>query len=122
MHKDQDPLDIRDPIQDTAQFFGRTREITDILRLIQSGQHVSIIGGPKVGKSSLLHRLVQVGSETPGASFVLIDLPSITTLAEFYGRVMATTAITTTRLCAMRRLTRCGRWRPIVLQNRFNEC
>ena len=43
------------PVGATSGFYGRTGELRRILNCMQRGQSVAVIGGPQVGKTSLLY-------------------------------------------------------------------
>lgn len=62
----QNPYNYNSPVQNTADFFGRTSIISKIYSRIGAGrpQSVSIVGDPKIGKSSLLWYLAQPETKT----------------------------------------------------------
>ena len=47
------------PVGATSGFYGRTGELRRILNCMQRGQSVGVIGGPQVGKTSLLYQIRQ---------------------------------------------------------------
>lgn len=51
------PFFHRGPVRDPAYFFGREREIRFAVDLLGQGQHVSITGARRLGKTSLLFHL-----------------------------------------------------------------
>jgi AAA+ ATPase superfamily predicted ATPase len=48
-----------EPTTARAQFFGRQREIRQVLNLLHNGQSVSIVGPTRIGKTSLLAQIAQ---------------------------------------------------------------
>ena len=66
-------------IKSSAKFFGRKEEIHHIINRLRNMQSVSIVGEQRIGKSSLLYHLHQIGSEKLGLSyrFVYIDLQDV---------------------------------------------
>lgn len=53
-----DLFDVTGPVSDDAQFFGRRAEATDLARQLQSGQIRSILGIRKLGKTSIVNRVI----------------------------------------------------------------
>ncbi|NNJ11009.1 AAA family ATPase [Chloroflexales bacterium ZM16-3] len=53
------PFFHRGPIRDPAYFFGRERELRQILNLLRGGQCISIVGPRRIGKTSLLMHLAR---------------------------------------------------------------
>ena len=47
------------PVGATSGFYGRSGELRRILNCIQRGQSLAIVGGPQVGKTSLLYQIRQ---------------------------------------------------------------
>lgn len=54
----QDPFDITGPVANDSQFFGRRTEAQELARKLQLGQIRSCFGIRKIGKTSILHRVV----------------------------------------------------------------
>jgi tetratricopeptide (TPR) repeat protein len=55
--QDFDPYDIRDPVSDAVNFFGRESLTDEILNALKLGQRLGLFGLHKMGKSSVLYRL-----------------------------------------------------------------
>jgi hypothetical protein len=53
-----DPFDVTGPVSDDANFFGRRDEAIDIARKLQRGQIRSCLGIRKIGKTSIINRIV----------------------------------------------------------------
>ncbi|HEY9127432.1 MAG TPA: AAA-like domain-containing protein [Acidobacteriaceae bacterium] len=54
----QDPFDITGPVASDAQFFGRRTEAQELARKLQNGQIRSCFGIRKIGKTSIMHRIL----------------------------------------------------------------
>ena len=82
------PYAERGMIRDRTAFFGRTRELSEILSRLFSMQSVSVVGERRIGKSSFLYHLTQTGSDQLGNDFLLryLDLQSVLSSEEFYER------------------------------------
>lgn len=69
----QDPFDITGPVAHDNQFFGRRDEAVDLARKLQKGQIKSSFGMRKIGKTSIMHRVLgEVGSNYDSA-VVFVD-------------------------------------------------
>lgn len=69
----QDPFDVTGPVADDAQFFGRRTEAQELARKLQAGHIRSCFGIRKIGKTSILHRvLAEIKSNHDGIT-VFID-------------------------------------------------
>lgn len=53
-----DPFDITGPVSDDNQFYGRRTEAQDLARKLSAGQIRSCLGIRKIGKTSLLNRII----------------------------------------------------------------
>lgn len=53
-----DPFDVTGPVSDDANFFGRRDEAIDLARKLQRGQIRSCLGIRKIGKTSIINRVV----------------------------------------------------------------
>jgi hypothetical protein len=53
-----DPFDITGPVSDDSNFFGRRDEALDLARKLQRGQIRSCLGIRKIGKTSIINRIV----------------------------------------------------------------
>jgi DNA-binding winged helix-turn-helix (wHTH) protein len=56
----ENPFFHRGPIRDPAYFYNREREVNQILKMLDKGQSVSIVGPRKIGKTSLLLHVSQL--------------------------------------------------------------
>ena len=74
-------------IRDGNQFFGRIREIREILSRVATLQSVSLVGERSIGKSSLMFSLTRYGSgllDDSTIEFHYLDLQPLTAAEEFY--------------------------------------
>lgn len=69
----QDPFDITGPVANDAQFFGRRSEAQELARKLQSGQIRSCFGIRKIGKTSILHRILGEIKENYDSVTIFID-------------------------------------------------
>lgn len=53
-----DPFDVTGPVSDDSQFYGRRTEAQTIARQLQLGQVKSLLGIRKIGKTSILNRII----------------------------------------------------------------
>jgi len=81
------PFFHRGPIHDPRYFFGRQREVRQILSLLANMQNVSVAGPPRIGKTSLLlhlgHSASNLEKRMPDGSrvvFVYVSLEGLTDL------------------------------------------
>jgi len=56
------PFFHRGPIRDPRYFFGRQRELREVLGLLVNMQNVAVVGPARIGKTSLLLHLTRAGS------------------------------------------------------------
>ncbi|WP_157597976.1 MULTISPECIES: hypothetical protein [unclassified Rhizobacter] len=68
-----DPFDVTGPVSDDARFFGRRTEALDIARQLQGGQIRSSLGIRKIGKTSILNRILYEAKVNHGSVCVMID-------------------------------------------------
>lgn len=54
----QDPFDVTGPVANDTQFFGRRAEAQDLARKLHAGHIRSCFGIRKIGKTSILHRVL----------------------------------------------------------------
>ncbi len=71
-----DVFDVTGPVADDLQFYGRREETRDLAKKLQSGQIRSCFGIRKIGKTSVLHRVVHEVRESYDCSTFLIDAES----------------------------------------------
>lgn len=69
----QDPFDVTGPVANDSQFFGRRTEAQELARKLQKGQIRSCFGIRKIGKTSVLHRVLLEIKENYEAVTVFID-------------------------------------------------
>jgi hypothetical protein len=68
-----DPFDVTGPVSDDARFFGRRSEALDIARQLRGGQIRSSLGIRKIGKTSILNRVLHETKTNLGCLCVMID-------------------------------------------------
>ncbi len=68
-----DPFDVTGPVCDDARFFGRRSESVDIARQLQSGQIKSCLGIRKIGKTSVLSRVLHEVESSHDCLSIVID-------------------------------------------------
>ncbi|MBP6786316.1 MAG: AAA-like domain-containing protein [Candidatus Promineofilum sp.] len=94
------PFTYGNPISDPARFFGRSREVEQVFNRLRNaeGESSSIVGGRRIGKSSLLNYLAhpdvrrRYGMDPQQALFVYVDLQMVdgqTTPARLWQRLLA---------------------------------
>lgn len=69
----QDPFDVTGPVANDAQFFGRRSEAQELARKLQSGHIRACFGIRKIGKTSILHRVLAELKDNYDAVTVFID-------------------------------------------------
>lgn len=69
----QDPFDVTGPVANDAQFFGRRAEAQELARKLQSGHIRSCFGIRKIGKTSILHRVLAELKDNYDAATIFID-------------------------------------------------
>ncbi|CAN7724423.1 hypothetical protein [Pseudomonas umsongensis] len=68
-----DPFDVTGPVSDDARFFGRRTEALDIARQLRNGQIRSSLGIRKIGKTSILNRILHEARTHQDCVCVMID-------------------------------------------------
>jgi len=68
-----DPFDITGPVSGDLHFFGRRTEAQDLARKLRHGQIRSALGIRKIGKTSILNRIVSDARESYPCTCVMID-------------------------------------------------
>lgn len=58
------PFTVGTPVRKKENFVGRSRELSSILSRLNSGNPISIVGRPRIGKSSLLYYLEAMGPDS----------------------------------------------------------
>ena len=68
-----DPFDVTGPVSDDTRFFGRRTEALDIARQLRNGQIRSSLGIRKIGKTSILNRILNEALTSHECICVMID-------------------------------------------------
>jgi len=68
-----DPFDVTGPVSSDDQFYGRRTEALDLARKLQTGQIRSCMGIRKIGKTSILNRIVHETKENHTCLCIMID-------------------------------------------------
>jgi len=68
-----DPFDVTGPVSDDARFFGRRTEAMDIARQLRSGQIRSSLGIRKIGKTSILNRVLHEAKSADDCLCIMVD-------------------------------------------------
>ncbi|NWD73742.1 ATP-binding protein [Pseudomonas gingeri] len=68
-----DPFDVTGPVSDDARFFGRRTEALDIARQLRNGQIRSSLGIRKIGKTSILNRILHEARTHQDCVCVMVD-------------------------------------------------
>lgn len=69
----QDPFSVTGPVLADADFFGRRNNAIDTLRQLQSGRIISMFGLRKLGKTSLINRVVTLARDAGAPRVAMID-------------------------------------------------
>jgi len=68
-----DPFDVTGPVSDDSRFFGRRTEAQDIARQLQKGQVRACLGIRKIGKTSILNRVLAESRVSHGSITAMVD-------------------------------------------------
>ncbi|UFT94996.1 hypothetical protein [Pectobacterium carotovorum] len=68
-----DPFDVTGPVSDDARFFGRRSEALDIARQLRNGQIRSSLGIRKIGKTSILNRILHETRAYQDCISIMVD-------------------------------------------------
>lgn len=68
-----DPFSVTGPVSADADFFGRKTNATDTLRQLERGGIISLFGIRKVGKTSLINRVINLAREGRTLNVAMID-------------------------------------------------
>lgn len=68
-----DPFDVTGPVSDDTRFFGRRTEALDIARQLRNGQIRSSLGIRKIGKTSILNRILHEALTGHDCICVMVD-------------------------------------------------
>lgn len=69
----QDPFDVTGPVANDAQFFGRRTEAQELARKLQAGNIRACFGIRKIGKTSILHRVLSEMKNNYDAVTLFVD-------------------------------------------------
>lgn len=69
----QDPFSVTGPVLADADFFGRRNNAIDTLRQLQGGRILSLFGLRKLGKTSLINRVVTLARDAGAPRVAMID-------------------------------------------------
>lgn len=76
-----DPFSLTGPVHEDADFFGRKANATDTLRHLEHGAILSFFGIRKIGKTSLINRVISLARSTKSLNVAMIDC----SVEAFYG-------------------------------------
>lgn len=68
-----DPFDVAGPVSDDSQFYGRRSEAIDLARILQTGQIRTLLGIRKIGKTSMLNRIIDETRSNYQSICIMID-------------------------------------------------
>jgi hypothetical protein len=68
-----DPFSLTGPVLADSEFFGRRNSAIEILRQLQNARIVSLFGIRKIGKTSLINRIVNLAREGGNPKVAMID-------------------------------------------------
>ena len=68
-----DPFDVTGPVSDDQNFFGRREEAIDLARKLQTGQIRACFGIRKVGKTSIINRVIREMRTSHDCITVMMD-------------------------------------------------
>ncbi len=68
-----DPFDVTGPVSDDANFYGRRDEAIELARKLQKGQIRSCLGIRKVGKTSIINRVLHEIQTAHDCTCVMVD-------------------------------------------------
>lgn len=68
-----DPFDVTGPVADDSQFYGRREQAIQMAKRLQQGQIRSVFGIRKIGKTSILHRIMKETTKSYDCTAILID-------------------------------------------------
>jgi hypothetical protein len=68
-----DSFQVTGPVSDDSDFFGRREQANDLLRQLQAGRIAALFGLRKVGKTSMLNRVIDLASMAGSPKVAMID-------------------------------------------------
>jgi hypothetical protein len=93
----QDPFDVTGPVDSDAQFFGRRTEAQELARKLQQGQIRACFGIRKIGKTSIMHRVIREIEANYPCLVVFIDCQKDSVFQATAADVIMSIAITIER-------------------------
>lgn len=69
----QDPFSLTGPVLADGEFFGRRNDALELLRQLQCGRTRALFGIRKIGKTSLINRVVSLARETGSPRVAMVD-------------------------------------------------
>lgn len=69
----QDPFSLTGPVLTDSDFFGRKNSALETLRQLQAGRIISLFGIRKIGKTSLINRVVTLAREAGSPKIAMVD-------------------------------------------------
>ncbi|WP_392670611.1 hypothetical protein [Streptomyces sp. LN785] len=68
-----DSFQVTGPVSDDNEFFGRREQAIELLRQLQSGRIEALFGLRKVGKTSMLNRIIDLAREAGAPKIAMVD-------------------------------------------------
>ena len=68
-----DPFDVTGPVADDVNFYGRREEARELAKRLQTGQIRSCFGVRKIGKTSIIHRMVREIKDHYDCEVLMVD-------------------------------------------------
>lgn len=68
-----DSFQVTGPVSDDSDFFGRREQANDLLRQLQAGRITAIFGLRKVGKTSMLNRVIDQANDVGSPKVAMVD-------------------------------------------------
>ncbi len=68
-----DSFQVTGPVSDNSDFFGRREQANDLLRQLQAGRIAALFGLRKVGKTSMLNRVIDLANDAGFPKVAMID-------------------------------------------------
>lgn len=92
----KNPFLQRGAIRDPSDFFGRRSELAQITAQLDAMQSISIVGERRIGKSSLLYRLLgnDLKKSNLHSRIIYTDLPKVRDESSFYRRICGEIGVT----------------------------
>lgn len=68
-----DSFQVTGPVSEDSEFFGRREQANEMLRQLQSGKISALFGLRKVGKTSMLNRIIDLANSAGSPKIAMID-------------------------------------------------